>query len=79
MEAVSVQDLKAKLSSVVAAAESGQTIVITRHGRPVARLCPADPPHVHRGRLVGEAWPHAVTSGLGAKAVAALLDDRGDR
>ena len=79
MEAVSVQDLKAKLSSVVAAAESGRTIVITRHGRAVARLCPADPPHVHRGRLVGEPWPPAVASGLGAQALAALLDDRDDR
>ena len=79
MEAVSVQDLKAKLSAVVAAAESGQTIVITRHGRPVARLGPADPPHVHRGRLVGEPWPQPVTSGLGARALAALLEDRGNR
>ena len=79
MESVSVQDLKARLSSVVAAAESGQTIVITRHGKPVARLGPAEPPHVQRGRLVGERWPRAVTTGLGRQAIATLLDDRGDR
>lgn len=79
MKAVSVQDLKAKLSSVVAAAESGRTVIITRHGKAVARLGPADPPHVHRGRLVGEPWPGAVTNGLGAQALAALLEDRGDR
>jgi prevent-host-death family protein len=79
METVSVQDLKARLSSVVAAAERGETIVITRHGRAVARLVPADPPHVHRGRAVGEPWPAAVTTGLGARALAVLLEDRGDR
>jgi prevent-host-death family protein len=79
MNMVSVQDLKAALSSVIAAAESGQTIIITRHGKAVARLCPADPPHVHRGRLVGQPWPPAVTSGLGAHALATLLDDRADR
>ncbi len=78
---VSVQDLKATLSAAVASAEAGETIVITRHGKPVARLVPADPPHVHRGTRVGEPWPAAIAngSGLGALAVAALLEDRGDR
>jgi len=78
---VSVQDLKATLSAIVASAEGGETIVITRHGKPVARIVPADPPHVHRGSRVGERWPPAIAngSGLGALAVAALLEDRGDR
>jgi prevent-host-death family protein len=78
---VSVQDLKATLSAMVASAEAGETIVITRHGKAVARLVPADPPHTHRGRLVGEPWPPAVATGtgLGARAVEILLEDRGDR
>jgi len=79
MQAVSVQDLKSTLSSAIAAAESGRTIVITRHGKAVARLGPADPPHVHRGRAVGTSWPPALSTGLGARAVATLLEDRGDR
>ena len=79
MELVPVQDLKARLSAVVAAAEAGETVVITRHGRPVARMGPADPPHVHRGSLVGEPWPPAVATGLGARVLAILLEDREDR
>ncbi len=76
---VSVQDLKARLSAVIAAAEGGETVVITRHGKAVARLGPADPPHVHRGRLVGEPWPPAIATGLGRRALSVLLEDRGDR
>jgi prevent-host-death family protein len=79
MKEVSIQDLKAQLSSVVAAAEAGDTMVITRHGKAVARLGPADPPYVHRGRLVGQPWPPAVATGLGPIMLAALLEDRADR
>jgi len=59
---MSIQDLKARLSGAVAAAESGATILITRHSEPVARLGPAQPPGVHRGGRVGTGrlirrWP----------------------
>ena len=37
---VSIQDLKASLSAMVAEAESGDTIIITRHNAPVAQLSP---------------------------------------
>jgi prevent-host-death family protein len=79
---VSIQDLKPQLSSVVAEAEQGGTIVITRHGKPVARLVPADPPYVHRGPLVGTPLPAALETGikgLGVRALELLLEDRGDR
>jgi len=81
MKMVSVQDLKATLSAVVASAEAGETIVITRHGKAVARLVPAETPHVHRGRRVGEPLPPSIApgTGLGARAVEVLLEDRGDR
>ena len=75
---VSIQDLKPQLSSLIGDAEAGATIVITRHGRPVACLVPADPPYVRRGRDVGPTWPRAITSGLGSRAVAMLHEDRGD-
>jgi prevent-host-death family protein len=37
---VQLRDAKASLSSLVAAAERGEETVITRHGKPVARLVP---------------------------------------
>ena len=53
MKMVSIQGLKAQLSAMVAEAESGDTIIITRHHRPVAQLSPARTESVHRGRSVG--------------------------
>ncbi len=35
-------EAKNRLSELLRDAEAGRTIVITRHGRPVARLVPAD-------------------------------------
>jgi prevent-host-death family protein len=80
MKQVSIQDLKATLSAVIAEVESGQTIVITRHNAPVARLIPARSHHVHRGRHVG-AGPirPAVKQGTKGRYLAVLLEDRGNR
>lgn len=79
MKLVSIQDLKPQLSSAVAEAESGATILITRHGKPVAQLGPTVTPHVRRGASVGEPWPPAIASGLGDQAMAVLIDDRDGR
>jgi prevent-host-death family protein len=83
MTRISVQDLKAQLSSAIAQAESGDTLVITRHNQPVARLVPAVPPHVHRGARVGAGRLRpAIQGGLrGEKGryLAVLMDDRGNR
>jgi prevent-host-death family protein len=49
MKRISIQDLKASLSSTIAEAESGRTIVITRHNQPVALLAPAAPVQTHVG------------------------------
>jgi prevent-host-death family protein len=38
MVVVSLTDAKARLSELVARAEAGESIDITRHGKPVARL-----------------------------------------
>lgn len=40
---VSLADAKARLSELVDHAQSGETVVITRRGRPVARLTTASP------------------------------------
>ena len=37
MKQVSIQTLKAQLSAVVAEAQSGRTIVVTRHNEPAVR------------------------------------------
>jgi prevent-host-death family protein len=54
MKQMSIQDLKSNLSAAVSEAESGNTIVITRHNEPVAKLIPAHWQNVHRGRELGK-------------------------
>ena len=80
MKQISIQDLKAGLSAAVAEAESGNTIVITRHNAPVAKLVPADSQHVHRGVNVGKGpIKPAIKRGLKIPFMDVLLEDRGDR
>ena len=80
MKRISIQDLKARLSAAVADAESGNTIVITRHNEPVAGLSPASPPYVHRGKDVGRGRLRpALKRGTKGRYLAVLLEDRGDR
>lgn len=80
MKQVSIQDLKATLSAVVAEAEAGRTIVITRHREPVALLGPARTDHVHHGARVGAGRVKpAVKRGTKGRALAVLQDDRGGR
>jgi prevent-host-death family protein len=38
---VSIAEAKNRLSQLIRAAEGGESVVITRHGRPVAQLLPA--------------------------------------
>jgi prevent-host-death family protein len=80
MKKVSIKDLKAHLSAVVAEAEAGRTIVITRHQTPVAIVGPAIPSGVHRGRHVGtgrlQPGPKRSTKG---RYLSVLLEDRGTR
>lgn len=55
MVMVNVYEAKASLSRLVAAAETGETIVIARNGKPVAQLGPVPklPPRVP-GRMKGK-------------------------
>lgn len=43
MRAISLAQAKAHLSDLLNTVESGEEVVITRHGRPVARVVPASP------------------------------------
>lgn len=44
MDQVNVQDAKTHLSRLLARVEAGESIVLARSGRPVARLEPIDDP-----------------------------------
>jgi prevent-host-death family protein len=44
MDSVSLADAKARLSELVARAEAGEEVCITRRGKPVARLTRIVPP-----------------------------------
>jgi prevent-host-death family protein len=80
MKKVSIQDLKAGLSAAVAEAESGRTILITRHNEPVAQLGPAQSARVHRGARAGLGRLHPVLKrGTKGRYLAVLLEDRGSR
>ena len=80
MKRISIQALKAQLSSVVSEAESGATILITRHNAPVAQLSPARPHHLHRGTRVGTGRiKPAVARGTRGRYLTVLMEDRGDR
>ena len=80
MKQISIQDLKARLSAAVAEAESGHTILITRHNEAVAQLGPARPPSVHRGTRVGSGrLMPALKRGTKGRYLAVVLEDRGNR
>ena len=80
MKRISIQDLKASLSAAVAEAESGHTLIVTRHNEAVAHLGPARPVYVHRGAAVGTGrLKPALTRGTKGHYLAVLLEDRGDR
>ena len=80
MKLVSIQDLKARLSAMVADAESGDTIIITRHNAPVAQLSPTRTESVHRGKNVGSSrLTAALKRGTKGRYLQVLLEDRGGR
>jgi prevent-host-death family protein len=80
MKRISIQALKSQLSALVAEAESGETIVVTRHNKPVAQLGPARHSQVHRGARVGIGrLEPAVKRGTKGRYLTVLTEDRGSR
>ena len=57
MAEVSIRDLRNRGGDVVDRAASGEEIVITRAGKPVAELRPAAPPALSAGALLSR-WAH---------------------
>ena len=80
MKQISIQDLKAKLSAVISEAEEGNTIVITRHNEPVAKLIPAHREHLHHGKSIGKGGiKPAIKRRTKVPYLDLLLEDRGER
>lgn len=79
MKQVSIQDLKAQLSGVVAEAEAGEAVVITSHNKPVARIDPIGTRHVHPATEKRDRLRPALKRATRGRYLKALLDDRGDR
>ena len=46
MRTVQLREAKAQLSALVQAAENGETTIVTKHGRPAAKVVPFDETHV---------------------------------
>ncbi len=56
---VSVAEAKAKFSELIKRAEAGEEIVVTRHGKAVARVMPPEPEQAllpRIGALKGKIW-----------------------
>jgi len=80
MRHVSIKDLKAALAAVVAEAEAGHSIIVTRHNRPVAVIGPTRSANVRRGAAVGlPGLRPAVRLKAEGRVRAVLADDRNDR
>jgi len=80
---IPVSAAKAQLTELVRRAESGDEVVLTRHGRPVARLVPVKAPidHESRRRLIEEIMKSAVGKASPGPSAARsqdfLYDDEG--
>ena len=55
MDRVSVFEAKARLSEIVSRAQRGVQTVITKHGKPVARVIPEKPSKWDRSAILDEA------------------------
>jgi len=55
---VNIYDAKTNLSKLIGRAEAGEEIIITRNGRPAARLVPLEKPKPRRliGMWEGKVW-----------------------
>lgn len=80
MKSVSMQELKLTLSTQIAYVEAGDQILITRHGRPVARLAPLGNAGCRVGaEFMQRAITPVVRGGVGGRSLEILAEDRHDR
>ena len=78
MKMVPIHELKQRLSQVIAAAESGETMLVTRHKRVVARIVPPESHlHLHSGSQVGQGTIQPLLKGATrGRYLEVISDDR---
>jgi antitoxin (DNA-binding transcriptional repressor) of toxin-antitoxin stability system len=78
MRYVPIHRLKQELASIVAEAESGNEVLITRHNKSVARLVRPTVEHSHLGSRFGKAkLKPAVKAKTAGRYLQILEEDRG--
>lgn len=74
---ITMDELRSRLSALVDEAARGARIVITRRGKDVALLGPAENEHTHRGRRFGKsAFKAAVEKDMDGRYLQVLAEDR---
>lgn len=70
--------LKQELASIVAEAQAGNDVLITKHNKPIARLTRPESEHLHRGSQFGKTRLKPVVKGKTAGRYLQILEeDRG--
>jgi prevent-host-death family protein len=77
MAAVNIHDAKTHLSRLLERVRAGETVILARAGRPIAKLVPLDAPPAPRrvGFLAGAFRVPADFDRMGADEIAALFGD----
>jgi antitoxin (DNA-binding transcriptional repressor) of toxin-antitoxin stability system len=78
MKSVPIYELKQELASIIAEAEAGNQVLITKHNKPVALLTRPGTEHLHAGSKFGKAKLKPAVKGKTAGRYLQLLEeDRG--
>ena len=80
MTDISIDELGQNLAAWLARAEAGETLIVTRHGRPTLHITTANQPHVVFGANFGKTdLRQVVRECIGEDALRVLDEDRRDR
>ena len=72
-----MNELKQDLASIIAEAEAGNEVLVTRHNKPVARLSRPGTEHLHTGTHFGKArLKPALRAKTAGRYLQILKDDR---
>jgi antitoxin (DNA-binding transcriptional repressor) of toxin-antitoxin stability system len=78
MKSVPINVLKQDLAAIIAEAEAGFDVLITKHNKPVARLTRPDARHLHIGSRFGKAkLKPAIKAKTNGRYLKLLEEDRG--
>jgi antitoxin (DNA-binding transcriptional repressor) of toxin-antitoxin stability system len=78
MKIVPMYGLKQGLASIVAEAEAGNDVLITKHNKPIARLTRPESEHLHLGSQFGKTrLKPAVKGKTAGRYLQILEEDRG--